>query len=59
VVPLESVEFEIADGDLVMLDVQGFPLKRQWYVVHLQGRRLSRAATVLRQLFLQKGSQSQ
>jgi DNA-binding transcriptional LysR family regulator len=59
VVPLESVEFEITDGDLVMLDVQGFPLKRQWYVVHLKGRRLSRAATVLRQLFLQKGSQSQ
>jgi DNA-binding transcriptional LysR family regulator len=59
VVPLESVELEITDGDLVMLDVQGFPLKRQWYVVHLKGRRLSRAATVLRQLFLQKGSQSQ
>jgi len=59
VVPWESVELEVASGDLVTLDVQGFPLKRQWYVVHLKGRRLSRTATALRQLFLQNGSGSQ
>jgi DNA-binding transcriptional LysR family regulator len=53
VVPWKSVELEIASGDLAMLDVQGFPLKRQWYMVHLRGRKLSRAATALRQLFLQ------
>ena len=39
--------------DLVILDVQGFPLKRQWYIVHLRGRRLSLAADALRQLLLQ------
>jgi DNA-binding transcriptional LysR family regulator len=59
VVPWESVELEVASGDLVILDVQGFPLKRQWDVVHLKGRRLSRTATALRQLFLQNGSGSQ
>jgi len=53
VIPWESVELEIASGDLAMLDVKGFPLKRQWNVVHLKGRELSRAATALRQLFLQ------
>lgn len=53
VVPRESAELEIASGDLVMLDVQGFPLHRKWYVVHLKGRRLSRSATALRQVFLQ------
>ena len=53
VVPWESVEFEIAGNDLAVLDVQGFPLKRKWNVVYLRGRKLSRAATALRQLFLQ------
>lgn len=58
VVPWESVELEIAGDDLIMLDVQGFPLKREWYVVHLRGRKLSRAAIALRQLFLQSRADS-
>jgi DNA-binding transcriptional LysR family regulator len=49
----ESVAFEVANGDLVILDVQGFPLKRQWYIVHLKERRLSRAATALQEFLLQ------
>lgn len=53
VLPWDAVAFEIASGDLVKLDVEGFPLKRQWHLVHLQGRRLSRAAQALRQLLLQ------
>ncbi|MBE3561932.1 MAG: LysR family transcriptional regulator [Ktedonobacteraceae bacterium] len=53
VLPAEAVALEIASGDLIMLDVQGFPLKRQWYMVHLKGRRLSLAAEALRQLFVQ------
>jgi DNA-binding transcriptional LysR family regulator len=53
VVPRESVMLEIASGDLTILDVQGFPLRRHWYVVHLKGRRLSRAASAFRELLLQ------
>src|SRR6266516_1456759 len=49
----ESVAFEIANRELAILDVEGFPLHRQWYVVHLKGRRLSLAATALRQFLLQ------
>ncbi|TMC16829.1 MAG: LysR family transcriptional regulator [Chloroflexi bacterium] len=49
----ESVALEVANGDLAMLDVQGFPLKRQWYVVNLKERRLSRAASALQQFLLQ------
>ena len=49
----ESIALEIANGVLVVLDVQGFPLKRQWYIVHLKGRKLSRSANALRQLLLQ------
>jgi DNA-binding transcriptional LysR family regulator len=49
----ESVALELSSGDLVALDVQGFPLQRHWYVVHVKGRRLSRAADALRQSLLQ------
>lgn len=58
VLPYESVALELANGDLVVLDVQGFPLQRQWYVVHVKGRRLSLAANALRQLLLQNGTDS-
>ncbi len=49
----ESVTYEIANKELTILNVQGFPLQRQWYVVHLKGGRLSLAATALRQFLLQ------
>ena len=49
----ESVALEVANRDLILLDVQEFPLKRQWYVVNLKGRRLSRAASALQQFLLQ------
>jgi LysR family transcriptional regulator, low CO2-responsive transcriptional regulator len=53
VLPYESVALELRNGALVVLGVQGFPLQRQWYVVHVKGRRLSLAANALRQLLLQ------
>ncbi|MBV9691375.1 MAG: LysR family transcriptional regulator [Ktedonobacteraceae bacterium] len=49
----ESVKFEVCIGDLVVLDVQGFPWQRQWYVVYLKDRKLSLAATALQQFLLQ------
>jgi DNA-binding transcriptional LysR family regulator len=58
VLPYESVALELASGDLLVLDVQGFPLRRQWYVVHIKGRRLSLAANALRQLLLQSRTDS-
>ena len=56
VLPHESVAFELDCGTLVVLDVQGFPLQRQWYVIHVKGRRLSQAASALRQLLLQNSA---
>ena len=58
VLPHESIALELASGDLVVLDVQGFPLQRQWYVVHVKGRRLSLAGNALRQLLLQNRTDS-
>ena len=44
----QSVERELADGSLIELQVEGFPLQRRWYIVHLRGGRLSLAASALR-----------
>ena len=55
----ESIALEVASGDLAILEMQGFPLRRQWYIVSLKGRRLSRAASALRQFLLQNGGESQ
>jgi LysR family transcriptional regulator, low CO2-responsive transcriptional regulator len=54
VLPHESVALELANGDLIALDVQGFPLQRQRYVIHVKGRRLSLVADALRMYLLQK-----
>ena len=48
----ESVTLEVTNGDLALLDVEGFPLQREWHLVHLKGRRLSRAAEAFRQFLL-------
>lgn len=39
-----TVAAELTDGRLVALDVVGFPVKRQWYVVHRADRTLSPTA---------------
>ncbi len=54
----ESVALEVAHRDMALLDVQGFPLQRQWYVAHVKGRRLSRAAMALQQFLLQRRGDS-
>lgn len=43
VLSLHSLRLELDAGELVILDVQGFPLRRRWYAAHRKGKRLSRA----------------
>lgn len=43
---------ELANRHLRVLDVQGFPLRRQWYLVQRQGKRLSPAAQAFAQFVL-------
>ena len=38
---LHTIERELEDGRLVVLDVEPFPIMRQWYIVHRAGKRLS------------------
>lgn len=41
VLSLHSLRLEQAANKLIVLDVEGFPLKRRWYAVHLKGKKLS------------------
>ena len=44
VLSLHSIELEREMNKLTILDVEGFPLKRRWYAVHLKGKKLSLVA---------------
>lgn len=44
VVSAHTIELELETGRLVVLDVEGFPLRRHWYMVYRKGKRLSPAA---------------
>jgi DNA-binding transcriptional LysR family regulator len=52
-----SLRLELDSGELVILDVQGFPLRRRWYVSHREGKRLSRAAQGFLQYLQEEGEQ--
>jgi DNA-binding transcriptional LysR family regulator len=41
---LHSLQLELAANKLVVLDVEGFPVRRRWFAVHLKGRQLSLVA---------------
>ena len=57
VVSQHSLGLELDAGQLVVLDVTGFPLRRRWYVSHREGKRLSRAAQVFLQYLQEEGEQ--
>ena len=48
---------ELQTGKLVMLDVVGLPIMRQWYVMHLSEKRLSPIATAFRGFLLERSAQ--
>ncbi|CAL1241090.1 LysR family transcriptional regulator [Candidatus Methylocalor cossyra] len=44
IVSIHTLEREVEDGRLAILNVEAFPIVRQWYIVHRAGKRLSAAA---------------
>jgi len=44
VLSVHTISLEGKDGPLVMLNVEGFPIMRNWYIVHPKGKELSLAA---------------
>jgi DNA-binding transcriptional LysR family regulator len=51
-----AVYLELALGRLVRLDVKGFPVMRQWYVVHRADRRLPKIAEAFKSFLLERGA---
>ena len=44
VLSLNTLSLESVDGPVAILDVQGFPIMRHWYLVHPRGKELSLVA---------------
>ncbi|HSI42302.1 MAG TPA: LysR family transcriptional regulator [Xanthobacteraceae bacterium] len=50
-----TVAAEIADGRIVVLDVEGLPVVRQWFVVKRSAKRLTPPATALSEFLAKRG----
>ncbi len=48
VVSMHTIELELETRRLVVLDVEGFPIIRKWYLVYRKGKRLSPIAEAFR-----------
>ena len=52
VVSIHTIELELETGRLAVLDVEGFPISRQWFLVYRQGKRLSPPGQAFRNFVL-------
>jgi DNA-binding transcriptional LysR family regulator len=52
IVSAQTIELELQTRCLAVLPVEGFPILRQWYVVHRTQHRLSAAAATFRDMLL-------
>jgi len=52
ILSLHSIELELETGRLALLNVEHFPLMRQWFVVHRSNKRLSGAALAFKAYLL-------
>jgi LysR family transcriptional regulator, low CO2-responsive transcriptional regulator len=51
-----AVQQELALGTLALVPVKGFPVMRQWYVVHVRDRRLPRITEAFRGFVVKEGA---
>jgi LysR family transcriptional regulator, low CO2-responsive transcriptional regulator len=47
-----NLRLELAGNHIALLDVEGFPLKRRWYAVHLKSKRLTLATRTFLEFML-------
>ena len=55
VVSAHTVDLELTAGRLVSLDVENFPIMRQWYICYRKGKKLSKVAQVFIDFVIQAG----
>jgi LysR family transcriptional regulator, low CO2-responsive transcriptional regulator len=58
ILSLQTLELELALKRLVVLDVEGFPIVRHWYIVHRIDKRLSPATQAFKEFVLGLASQA-
>jgi len=54
IVSQHTIELELESGSLVTLDVEHFPIRRHWYLVHRDNKRLSPVAQRFREFVLEQ-----
>lgn len=52
---MRTVRHELASGHLALLDIQGMPLMGNWYITHLNQKKLSPAATSFKAFLIEQG----
>jgi DNA-binding transcriptional LysR family regulator len=55
-ISLHTVGLELQTGRLVVLDIVGLPIVRDWFVIHRRDKRLSPAAAAFRDFLLAQGA---
>ena len=56
IVSIHTLELELETGRIRILDVEGFPIRRHWYVIQRKGKRLSPAAREFKAFALEEAS---
>ena len=56
VLSVHNLRLELESGLIAILDVEHFPLVRQWYAVHLKGKKLSNTTRKFLDFLLQDGA---
>lgn len=55
VLPLASLSLELRYSQIILLDVENFPLQRMWNAVHLAGKQLGLTAKVFLDFMIEEG----
>jgi DNA-binding transcriptional LysR family regulator len=55
VLPLASLTLELRYGQIVLLDIENFPLHRTWHAAHLKGKQLGLTAKVFLEFLIEEG----
>lgn len=56
IMSIHTIRLELETGRLKILDVQGFPIIRDWYVVHRKNKRFSSISIAFKQFLLQEAA---
>jgi DNA-binding transcriptional LysR family regulator len=56
IVSLHTLEFELALNRIAILSVEGFPIMKEWYLVHRSGKRMSPIAQAFHDFVLNEAN---